>query len=345
MSVFAKLFNYRRREARSPAEDFLTEAFAGVLDSSCALRTAYVKFLAQLDRQMKTVRVMTQYHTAYGRPDLVLDASDSRGSRHVVTLEHKIDAPEGDLQLSKYASWLKTQDAATRTLVFITRHWATPRIDDPDITLRTLRWPEVYDWLSVWERDNRECKGGVLATELLSLIEDWRLTMTLSAHDLAAAVSYRNSIENTLYQILNEVWNRSSVRGTQDNKWSYSVEEYKSPRIDGGFRFQYGFDFSREDEHWNVARLALPSAYFAVWAGDDETAWERPCGWTAPPSQWGWEEGFARRCSVTQIQELVARDDSLHGGYLAFFLGGLAEAERAVGLKPSVAQGGEVATA
>ncbi len=288
---------------------------------------------------------MTQYDTSYGRPDLVLDASDSRGSRHVVILEHKIDAPEGDQQLSRYASWLRTQDVATRTVVFITRHRATAHIDVPDVTLRTLRWPDVYDWLSVWERDNRESRGSVLATELLSLIEDWRLTMTLSAQDLAAAVSYRNSIEKTLYQILDEVWSTSSIRGTQDNKWSYSGDpplRYTSPRIDGGFRFQYGFDFGREDEDWNVARLALPSAYFAVWAEDDETVWERPSGWTAPPSQWGWK-GFERGCSVTQIQELVARDDSLHGGYRDFFLGALAAAERAAGLKPSVAQGGEVA--
>ena len=95
--------------------------------------------------------------------------------------------------------------------------------------------------------------------------------MTLSANDLAAAVLYQNTVQNTLYRILNDVWNESSVDGANDNKWSYSDPKgitYRSPLINGAFRYRYGFDFRREDDDWNVTRLGLPSAFFCRLVGE-----------------------------------------------------------------------------
>ena len=158
--------------------------------------------------------------------------------------------------------------------------------------------------------------------------------MTLSANDLAAAVLYQNSIEKTLYRMLDDVWHQSSTNGTQDNRWSYSNPKgisYRSPLIRGAFRYQYGFDFTRADDDWNVARLGLPSAFFAVWAESAEAVWEHPAEWTSPPSTWGWEE-WKDLCRVIEIRSLDVSGSSLDSGYFEFFRAALKEAELGIGL-------------
>ena len=314
-------------------EDFLTEALAGVLESSSPLRASYVDFLVSGDWTVREVRVVSQGGSEHVRPDLTLEVSDSSGCRHLIVLEHKIDAPEGDHQLERYARWLLRQrDAASRTLVYVTTQRSTKLRDFPGINFITLRWFDIYNWLSDWVRNIAGTAGTELATELLALLDKWRLTMTLSANDLAAAVLYRNSVQNTLYRILNDVWNESSVDGANDNKWSYSDPKgitYRSPLINGTFRYRYGFDFRREDDDWNVKRLGLPSAFFAVWSENPDVNWERLVSWTKPPNGWPWESG-EKLCRVKQIEKLNVLGTSLDGGYLEFFLNALTEAEQAI---------------
>ena len=335
MSLFDRLYRYRPSENRSPTEDFLTEALAGVLESSRLLRVGYASFLMQHHGTLRDVRVAAQRGSEGDRPDLILNVDDGSGRHHVIVLEHKVDAPEGDQQLQRYANWLlKQTHASSRTLVYVTRQRSAKSMNVSGIEFRTLRWFDAYCWLDNWVRNNLGASGAELANEMLSLLDQWRLTMTLSANDLAAAVLYQNSIEKTLYRVLNDVWNLSSVKGTQENRWSYSNPKgisYTSPLIHGSFRYQYGFDFTRADDEWNVARLGLPSAFFAVWAESVEADWEYPAEWTRPPSAWGWEE-WNDLCRVTEIRSLDVSGSSLDSGYFEFFRVSLKEAELAVGL-------------
>ena len=158
--------------------------------------------------------------------------------------------------------------------------------------------------------------------------------MALSANDLAAAVRYQNSIERTLYRILDDVWSQSTTEGTRDNKWSFAKGKgisYQSPLIRGAFRYSYGFDFTRADDDWDVARLGLPSAFFAIWQENAEEVWEPPADWTSPPRAWGWE-GWEDAAKVTQLRTLGVQGSSLDSGYSQFFLAALTEAEHALGL-------------
>ena len=148
LSLFDRLFRYRPSENRSPAEDFLTEALAGVLESSLPLRAGYVGFLMQHHGTVRDVHVVTQRGSEGDRPDLILNVSDRSGCHHFIVLEHKIDAPEGDQQLERYARWLlKQRDASSRTLVYVTPQRSAKSMDVPGIAFRTLRWFDVYCWL------------------------------------------------------------------------------------------------------------------------------------------------------------------------------------------------------
>lgn len=341
MSLFARLFKYRPSEGRSPQEDFLTEALAGVLESSFPLRAAFVNWLVECDLDFERVRVETQKSAgSYGRLDLWLEAQERSGERHVVVFENKIEAPEGEGQLQSYERYLgeRPEPWKSRTLIYLTRHTRSdsPR-GDQSVAFQNLRWFEVFHWFKAWTK-GPDTEARLLVNELLDLMEEWNLTMELNANDLAAALVHRSSVEQRMVSLLNEVWSVCRIDGSQTNKWKYEYRflYYRSPNIvDGGnLYFRFGFDFHREDEHWSVSGLQLPSAYVTIIGEHDEK--RLPCGWTAPtdswvdaqPDNWRWKNAAA--ASVKQLSVLAARGAALNEAYLGFFKQALEEAESAV---------------
>lgn len=344
MSLFARLFKYRPSEGRSPQEDFLTEALAGVLESSFPLRAAFVNWLVECDLDCERVRVETQKSAgSYGRLDLWLEAQERSGERHVVVFENKISATEGENQLGRYEKYLQKHlaEADSRTLIYLTPHSHTEfrpseNTNDPAVAFRELRWFQVYKWMTDWVQEpDAEARPTVLVKELLTLMEEWNLTIELNASDLAAAVAHRTSVEKKMLQLLDEVLAacRSRLPSTP-RKWSYSRRHltYSSPYIDGGenLYFSFGFDFDREDDLWSVNGLQLPSAYFAVHIDNvdqlDQEAMSSD--WVTPPESWGWTEAVR----VKRLSCLRAQAGSLHEAYLEFFDQALGEALTAASL-------------
>ena len=312
--LFARLYRYRPRVERSSREDFFTEALAGVLDSDPRLCAEFARRITRAETELVDVRVSTQETLETGdRVDLLLDARDAAGRHHVAVLEHKIEAGEGANQLARYECWLLRQPECTKTLAYVTPHARSSfRPSSADVTFREVRWFEVFEWIENWvdRQGTSEASGVVLGTELLDLMEEWRMAMKLSATDLAVATLYKTSVEDRLQQILDEV--RAHMPVAQPWPRRTSSLHRLSPWIDaeGQVYLEYGFDFGRQGDDWHVTRLGLPSAYFAAKGkGGEQFNWGAlPAPWVEPPEAWAWRDGLR----VKQISSATVQGQSLH---------------------------------
>ena len=324
-SIFTALFKWRARKSRSPKEDYLTEAFAGVLERECGLDVAFVEWLIGIE--MASVVIETQrVADSKDRFDLWMDAKGSDGARHLVVVENKVLAAEGVNQLPRYETYLATRiDARTRTLIYLTPHARSDfESSKPCVTFREIRWYQVYGWAKEWSKKHDH---SILVVEFLRLMEDWGLALKLNANDLAVATAYQTSVRSMLLQILDEIWSvvRSRLSDTASGQWRYDRRylSYHSAWIDAheDLYISFAFDFDRDDEKWNVSELQLPSAYVAIrGSGTGRYDWdELPSQWSEPPV--GWESSDYIR--VKQLSFLKAEGDSLHTAYLDFFTSSL----------------------
>ena len=341
-SLFARLFAYRPRENRDPAEDFFTEALAGVLNANDALRKEFAGWVMNPVPLKSVAPVETQKSIGGGnRCDLWLDARDEANEHHLIVLENKIGAPADLSQLGRYANCLATQiHAASRTLLFVSPHSRSgfrPSVDGPSVDFRECRWYQVYDWLTNWVQQERASavSSTVLVQELLDLMEEWNMDMKLSAADLAVAATYQLSAKKRLVKILDEVYAVFNEWGVEvgksgKSKWShdYNGLVYSTPSFgETGIYLEFGFDFEREEETWSVTRLGLPSIYFAI-RGEGVSQLDLrlpPGGWGPPPKSWNWSNAVkVKQLSTFEVGRGQIRDEYLH-----FFLDAFDEAKQA----------------
>ena len=325
-SIFGRLFKYRPRDNRDPKEDFFTEALAGVLQASPELRSAFVYRL--IEQEVDHVFVRTQETTPDGRIDIWIDARNRRnGARHLVAMENKIGADVNRYQLRRYEAHLRSErDADSRTLISATRHERSRFLrclDTPNVLFEEVHWFRVADFLRDW-LSKQPNEGGdpsvPFVCELLLLMEEWSMAMTLKVDDLAAATSYHRSVHAQLVQVLEEIKADCGFPGTADNKWSSSGKPslylaFTSPRFGKHqtIRVEFGFDFERDDAGWSVAQLGLPSAYFTVYC-PQPLELEHLQGWQLPPEDWGTEYRRVKHLNVLEV-----KGDSLHMKYIEFF--------------------------
>ena len=325
-SVFSQLFKYRPRENRLPQEDFFTEALAGVLQKTPEVCTKFVEWLISHDGcevEIKEADIDTQKSVHRGRLDrldIYVDAGSVDGQRHVVGVENKISAKEGERQLERYLEYLGSEnDAATRTLVYITRvSELNPFESKPDnVTFKHLKWFQVYDWL----KESAKSEHTFLC-DLLELMEEWNMTsnLELSATDLAATIRYKKSAVPQFERVLDSVWEEVRIN-EYTGSWNYKnfPDYYSTPKLgDSNIYLSYGFDFDREDDDWDVKKLYIPSAYVVVRGNDDKPAFLKRLSddWIDVPQYMEWENGLY----VKQMhKKLLVSKDSFGEAYLDFF--------------------------
>lgn len=339
-SFFLPLFKYRPRDGRVPQEDFFTEAIAGVLQASLPLRLCFVNWLLS-PHEVDSVHISTQRTLeGGGRVDIWIDARSDLGRvRHVIAMENKISAPVDAAQLRLYETQLKLEDtASTRTLVCATRHERStfePSSCKPAVAFRPIRWHEVADWLRRWlsqKPDGLNELGVHLVRELLSLMEEWRMAIHLTADDLAATTRHRTSVEGNLLQLLDEVYAECEIPEAQ-GQWSYYRQTlvYATPKLARNInaRAEFGFDFERDDAEWSVAQLGLPSAYFAVVGTEGPQLRKRLAALDWDPGPDNWPGNYLR---AKQLDSLIITGTSLHPIYLNFFRIAREELWQALGL-------------
>lgn len=325
-SVFGQLFKYRPRENRLPQEDFFTEALAGVLQKTPEVCTKFVEWLIRHDScdvEIKEAGIDTQKSVDGGRLDIYVDARSADEKRHVVGVENKISAKEGERQLERYLEYLGSEnDAATRTLVYITRvSEPNPFKSKPDnVVFKHLKWFQVYDWLK--EAKEAAESGHVFLYELLELMKEWNMTSKsiLSATDLAAAIRYKKLAEPQFWNVLEMVKEKQNHGiNKRTGRWgSGSLSHYTPYLGDSGFYLYFGFDFDREDNDWSVEKLCIPSAFVGVCGNDEKPAFLKRLSddWIDVPQYMEWKDGLY----VKQMhKKLLVSKDSFGEAYLDFF--------------------------
>ena len=334
-SIFDRIFRYRQSDDRTPKEDYFTEILADVLEKHKALGAAFVGYLVSRD-DIQRMEIQTQRHfgDAQRRPDVYVTARDRTNERHVLIVENKIDALEGENQLRDYMELLKKEKGAkSRNLVYITRH-SKPDFDEKSdhVKFKHLYWYEVYGWIRSWvEKSKNEGEGGgELVTELMNLMENWRMNGDIMAGDLRAAVTYHTSLEHgeALLSVVDKAWNDSEIGeiiGETFGKWSYDYFycwEYSPRIVFFGVRIGMGYWFDRKDPTWNVERLELPSAAVVIYRDVVPLPAELECpsdAWTKGPVE-GMRNFSEGNLWVRTLDEMPCYGSSLSEHYRKFFL-------------------------
>lgn len=327
--LFIRLFTYRPKDGRMSQEDFFTEAFAGVLRASLGLRLQFVNWLIDPPHEVDSVHITTQKTLDDGRSqvDIWIEArSHGCGTHHVIAMENKIEAAVDIDQLRRYEAQLQLKATFyTRTLVCATRYERAsmePSPCEPVVKFRHICWHEVADQLRGWllqQPDGHHEPGGTLIHELLSLMEEWKMEIHLTADDLAAATRHRASVEGHLLQLLDEIWAECELPDGQ-GEWRYDRRHlcYTSRQFNADInaRAEFGFDFERDDADWSVSQIGLPSAYFAIRGTKEPELMNRleALEWGPAPEEWGGDYLRAK-----QLNSLIVTGSSLHPIYLDFF--------------------------
>ena len=263
-------------------EDFLTDVLCGVFGKRQSLAAGFANWLMPEDQQLLHAQTSTTAQTRVKgeQPDMRIDAQDGSGQRHVLIVENKLGAPEGHRQLERYRELLDREQATTKTLAYIT-HASASSPEDPEVVHRT--WFQVYEWIKDWIAGNGE---DALVGEVVELLEDWNMDITLTTRDLAAATVWKKSTQNSLSELLALI--QTQIRQRVDlgggSRWvpnestSYLSRQSPGLRDLEGVRLEYGFDFERDDDDWSVDVLQIPSAYFTIYDRSEE-ALSCPRGW------------------------------------------------------------------
>lgn len=192
-----------------PLEDLFTEAVARLFERRPELCVAWLEGAGLLspppaersgDRYVRVASqkpfVPLRHHDTASRPDLIVEVRRSFGDvaenggpvAHVVMVESKIGASEGQNQLRRYAEHLgRMESFGDKTLVYVTRAYdpKDPReilagLGD-DVRFEQLRWHGFYRFLQDAEKD-------ALVEEVMLFMEEQGMARDyrFSAGDLVA---------------------------------------------------------------------------------------------------------------------------------------------------------------
>lgn len=151
--IFEELFSYRPRAGSTPAENFLTQAFAHILRTD---RSAFEAFVGAVLGMRGPAKVSGSYSVETqlargtendsGIPDMQVEATLEDERDLFIVSEHKWDAPVDTEQLNRYARTLRRADVSCLVLIA-----NTPELPDgaPEVGpgFVALTWSDVYEFL------------------------------------------------------------------------------------------------------------------------------------------------------------------------------------------------------
>lgn len=239
-SLYGRLFTYRQRAARSPLEDYLTEALADLLNrmpEQLAREAAHRLLGGRADVRDALAAVwpaganvswITQWVIDGGkRPDLVFTVD----RRPVLVVENKIaagfqhhgESDNGQDQLATYAKWIGSgQDPQWGGGIALLTHWTPAPLgfttDDSSYACNfrnVVRWADLARWLSTKARlaDDQSAAWIMLTHELNAFLQEQNMDSDLATtRDFAALQLYvasadrvRNTIER-LWEGARSLW-------------------------------------------------------------------------------------------------------------------------------------------
>jgi hypothetical protein len=168
MGVFERVYSLLKNAPNNPREDYLTEIFGEVINDKNIMSDFADKFLHIKGVDISGLRVETQKtykklenHETDSRPDLVIEFYNKLDkNNHIIIIESKLGASEGDKQLQRYAEHLdnKNKDNTKVYLVYITqKHDPKDKVIFNGLITQDkfyqYRWYQIYNWLKTFKDD------------------------------------------------------------------------------------------------------------------------------------------------------------------------------------------------
>ena len=160
------------RLAPSGAEDFITEVFCWLLDSTDFGNRFLVRLVETSNATVPDVGAGCRWTTqeSYGldgtakRPDMVCKSADGNTA---LIFEHKVGADLHERQLENYRRVGDSQFKSSGLILITARK--SQGDQEPDCH---LLWREVYGWLSEWLEATVDDTGAFVARSFLALLEE-----------------------------------------------------------------------------------------------------------------------------------------------------------------------------
>ncbi len=137
VSLFERLYVYRQKEGKNDRENYLTELLAGVLRATPQLLEALLGRVGLGQVAGQALEVQTQVSHPEGRPDISIRSADGKV---MLLVECKLEAGEGDEQLSRYEAILARCGPVYGVVLFLTKYYEPPRAGQ----VQYLRWHDLY---------------------------------------------------------------------------------------------------------------------------------------------------------------------------------------------------------
>ena len=153
-NIFAELFAYHPSDGLTPKENYITQAFAHILQRYPSLGRRWIAHVTgvKYDDLAKKIHVETQKHFPYPLQnhsyiDLTIRCRTREGRSIAILSEHKWDSPTDPSQLTRYRKILKTQVKADKKLLAFVGLWSEQRKAAMPFCHRAFLWEEVYSVL------------------------------------------------------------------------------------------------------------------------------------------------------------------------------------------------------
>ena len=203
--LLIRLRRYRTRENTTSLENYITEAFAWLLDTFPETANSILEMISEKCEPFsisKSIRVSTQENLEGCFPDMILEWEGM-----TLVFEHKVDASLSPDQLKRYKDSV-ARKPGSHQVVLITRHSAQHTQEEADVS---LCWHQIHDCLkklvTITDTDDR------LACSIkmfLALLEEEDLAMNEKI-SINAVANYHlaRDLENAMRQF-------SDIAASQD---------------------------------------------------------------------------------------------------------------------------------
>ena len=211
-SLLVNVSKYASSHQTSPAENFITEAFAWLLKHDEAVRKAYVEVLASKVPQHQTeimklslsADVETQVNFGGKYPDLFWSSIDND---FCLIFEHKVWSELHNKQLSNYRKFAEEHLSKPFLIALVTGHSGQHR-QSPDLA---LCWYEITTLIENLSSNGTSTENW-LRNEFVNLLKSNGLVNSTPLNPLA--IAYYNEVQNIdkqLYEIVRRTVQRSWV--------------------------------------------------------------------------------------------------------------------------------------
>jgi len=207
-SLLVALSKYRPTEGKMPLENFLTEAFAWILENNTDFSIFFIeqiisKLGVESEYTVKNHSWSTQVNFDGKSPDMLCEINTRTGQVALV-FEHKAWAELHNNQLLNYRNY--ANEYYSQAYIILISATISQHSQNPDLA---LCWSDIYAWIQDWVKENQE--SGFIFQDFLDFIKHNGMgpPAPISHHAIIAyypASDLKPQISNLIKQVEHKDW-------------------------------------------------------------------------------------------------------------------------------------------